>query len=526
MGQIIWAVLVFVFWSVVVPAAIAIGVAVLTAKKNKGARPVGKEAFKFPTATEGRALPVLFGTRRIVSPNAISPLIEFVAKAKKKRTSTFGSKTIVAYYYYIGLHMGLCHANIDGVKQIWMAETCLWPTLDDPTSIAADSQTTAAIDEPYCWGDWQREGGFRGDIHIQYGGSSQTLDSYLSAKLGATEPAYRGFTGLIMAYNYIGTTGGLKPLSALCKRTALLTDGSAMWYIGKAPVGANGDLNAIHIIYEMLTSTIIGLGKDTALIGSSFTTAADTCYTEGYGLSNIWDWSPDDIESMIHEIEKIIDGKLYIDAATGKFEIGMIRNDYDAGTLETFGVDDFWVESEPTSSPGTVPSKVVVNWHDRTNLQSRPAFDDDIALLARQGGDPVVLELDYSAFVCSATLANKIAARDQTAVSAMPKRLVLRCLRTMSHLYETAVFKISYPALNITSMIVRVLKIDRGSLADGECIIDVLEDVFGQAFTVYGSPPASAATPASETEGERYWDADDYSELTITTGGSETGPYT
>jgi len=47
-------------------------------------------------------------------------------------------------------------------------------------------------------------------------------------------------------------------------------------------------------------------------------------------------------------------------------------------------------------------------------------------------------------------------------------------------------------------MIVRVASIDRGSLTEGDCIIEVIEDVFGQNYTVYGAPPESGATPAEE----------------------------
>ncbi|MBN1853453.1 MAG: hypothetical protein JW829_12040, partial [Pirellulales bacterium] len=431
----------------------------------------------------------------------------------------------VAYLYSIGLHMGVCQANIDGIRQIWVADTCVWPTLDDPEDLAADGATTATIAAGNCFGGYKREGGVSGTVHIQYGGATQTLDSYLESRLGTDEPAYRGFTGVILALVYIGTMPQIKPWSFLGKRTDQLTDGSQMWYISKAPIGSDGDLNAIHIIYELLTSIIVGLGKDADSIGSSFLTAADTCYDEGYGLSCVWDSASDDVESMVQQIEGIIDGKVYVDPSTGKFEIGLVRDDYDAGSLEEFDESDFWVEQMATSSPGKVPSRTIVDWHDRVTLESRPAVDDDIALLARQGGHPIVQEFDYSAFVCSAELAGKIAAREQQQFSAMPKRLTLRALRTMAHLYETSVIRISYPALNIASMVVRVVTIDRGSLTEGECILEVVEDVFSQAYTTYGMPPSAGASEAGEELEDRFLDDEGYSEIVFTTSSTENGPY-
>ncbi|MEN6424007.1 MAG: hypothetical protein ABFE13_01490 [Phycisphaerales bacterium] len=518
-----------VFWLIpfmiklAIAVAVSTGVSMLLAKKPQGAKPAGQEDFDLPTAEEGRPLPALFGCRRIRSPNAVSPLIDFYAKSKKKQSGT--SKVTVAHYYYIGLHLGVCQANIDGIRQIWVAETCVWPVLDDPDSQAADGQTLATIEAGECFGGYKREGGVLGPVHIQYGGAGQTLDSYLSAKLGADQPAYRGFTGVVLAFVYIGTVPQIKPWSFLGKRVDKLTDGSAMWYLSKAPVGSAGDLNAIHILYELLTSTVIGLGKDASLIGTSFIAAADICYTEGYGLSAVWDSASDDVEGLVQQIEAIIDGKVYVDPETGKFEIGLVRADYDPEELEAFDESDFWVEQMPASSPGKVPSKTVVYWHDRQTLESRPAYDDDIALLARQGGRPVIAELDYSAFVCSGDLAGKIAAREQQQVSAMPKSLTLRALRTMAHLHETDVIKISYPALNIASMIVRVVTIDRGSLGDGGCVLDVIEDVFGQSYTAYGTPPAAGAGTAGESMEDRFLDDDGSSQIVFTTSSTETGPY-
>jgi hypothetical protein len=121
-------------------------------------------------------------------------------------------------------------------------------------------------------------------------------------------------------------------------------------------------------------------------------------------------------------------------------------------------------------------------------------------------------------------LANTIAARIQQQISAMPKRLTLHALRTMAHLHETSVIEFAYPELNIASMIVRVVTIDRGSLTEGDCILDVVEDVFGQAYTSYGTPPAAGTGPPTETITDRPLD-----EGTIEADGTavatETGPY-
>jgi hypothetical protein len=509
--EIMWAIVWFIAKLIIV-AAISAGIGILLQKKPSGPKAPGKEAFQLPTAEEGRPLPLVSGKRRVKSPNAISSLLEYRAKEWDDRG---------VFRYNIGLHMGWCLAA-DGFKQFWMAETCLWPTLNDPTSEAADGQTSAYVAARACWGGYGREGGVNGWMDIQYGNDDQTLNVYLAAKLGSSQPAYRGFVGTIMRDFYIGTWAGLKPPSAMIKRTNIHPDRTVMWYLTKANVN-DDDLNAVHFLYERLFLRVTGLGKDSSLAGTSWIAAADTCYNEGYGVSNVWDWSPDDIEGMIEQIEQIIDGKIYIDPATGKFEIGLIRDDYDPDSLETFDESDFWVETMDCLSAGKIPSKVIVKWHDKITLQDRPAFADDIALLSRQGGNPIVQILDYAAFVCDGDLANKIASRAQQACSAMPKHYTLRSLRTMADLHETSVFRISYPAMNITSMIVRVLSIDRGSLAAGGCTIEVIEDVFGVSYTVYGTPPDAGAAKAAEELSKQIADLDGYSDIVFETGATVIG---
>lgn len=474
-GMIIWGIVKLFLY-----AAITTGIGYLMARNQKsGMKAAGINEFKYPTAEEGRPLMVVWGKRRVISCNAICAPFHLRIYKKKRHDS------VVAFKYHIGLHLQICHAA-DGVKQLWMGGKCVWPTANDPTDEAADATVSGYIDADKIFGGHHREGGVKGDISIQYGGSAQTRSAYLTTHLG-DGPAFRGMVGVIWEQVYVGTSPYIKPMSMLVKRTDILCDRTAMWYIAKANVG-DDHCNPIHVVYEMLTSTIVGCGKDTSLIGDSFADAADTCYDEGYGLDIVWDSAPDDVQSMIDKICQIIDGVLYQDLSTGKFEIALVRDDYNPAALDTYDDSYFWVENYECPSVAKAPAKTFVHFHDRGSTKKRPAYDDDIAILEMQGSNPVTQEFDFSGFITDETLANTIAAREQRVASAMPKYLTLNCDRRMADLAKGAVIKITYPDLQISGMIVRVLDPEYGSLKDGRVRLFVVEDVFGQAYTAYGAP--------------------------------------
>jgi hypothetical protein len=71
----------------------------------------------------------------------------------------------------------------------------------------------------------------------------------------------------------------------------------------------------------------LGLGYSTAEIGASFTAAADALYTEGFGLSLIWQ-QDSSIEEFIGSVLDHIDATLFIDRRTGLWELKLIRADY------------------------------------------------------------------------------------------------------------------------------------------------------------------------------------------------------
>lgn len=488
------------------------------AKKNQGRKPAGVTEFELPTAHDGRPVPHVRGKRRLTGFNCLTPIHNYTYDKKKKDGQT------VAYYYYFRMWVGLCIVA-DGVKQIWAGGYCLAPTVNDSSQEFTDGDEDLLVYAGYVFGGYEGEGGQYGLVYILFGDDTQVAPSAVTTYFGDV-PAARGivtayFHGEVSGYPYYwGTTRYPKWPSFSVKSTDKAADGTAIWNQSYANVAStDDDFNPAHAIYEMITDPIIGRGQSTSLIGTSFTTAASTLYSEGYGLSYILDTNKDQLQDDIDTICEIIDGFLYFDQDSGKYELTLARDDYDPDTLETFDESDFFISKWARHSPGKVPSTTVVHFMDRATNEPDSVTEDDIALLELQGGRPITQEYDYKGWICDRSVAVLVAAREQRQFSSMQATATLNCKRTMAHLNQGDVIKISYTPMQIVSIILRVVKIDRGDQNSGRVILEVVEDVYGTVYSTFGTPAAPSSgdsSPTVETDSEM---------IMSSVATSETGPY-
>jgi hypothetical protein len=483
------------WWLVQVVVMFALSYLLAPKPKIPKVNPLSLADFDIPTAEEGRCIQWVFGKKLCKGPNVIwyGDLL-VIPRKEKVKTSIFNSKRkTVGYYYYLGMHMVFGYSHMDGLKQIYAGEKCIWPTVNDPSVEAADGQTRIYIDATNIFGGKEKEGGIRGWVDIEYGGLTQGQNSYLTGHQGSNTPAYRGFSALILNQVYLGTNAYIKPWSALWKRTDTLINGSPQWYVSKANVG-DDDMNPAHMIREGLTDQEAGLGFNTSSVNdASFTDAADALFTEGFGLSANWDASVP-MEDWIGNILNHIDGALYQDLTTGEWKLKLARDDYNPATLDIYDDGDI-IDIEEFSRPSfsDIPSQVQVTWTDRLTEKPRTAYAHDLAVMQKQSGNIVDMTLDFR-MIHDGALATKVANRELKQAGSMLATMRLRVLRTMAGITPYSVFKISWPRRNITEMIVRVQAIDYGDMNDSTMLIDVMEDVFGTAYNVYSTPPASQHT--------------------------------
>jgi hypothetical protein len=489
------------FWTYVITSvvimSITFAISQLTQKDPKPPS-VQPDEYEMPTQREGTVYPIGFGTNWFEAPVidwwgdlSTSPIVRHMSVNK-----WFNNKRVyytVGYHYSVGMNLLIAQGVYDGVKQIKIGGTVAWPNPDDKTQWNADAAASAAIDEPNLLGGEDKEGGVVGTVRFCYGGSAQTVNAYLSAQLGSNISAYRGWTSAVFEGVRMGTSPYLKTPSFLLKRTDVLTDGSSQWYSAKADI--NNNLNAAHIIRECLTNADWGMNISAALLPeATWQAVADSLYTENFGLSLKWEGQNQTLKKFVQDVLRHIDAKLYEEPTTGEIILKLIRDDYVLGSLDEY--DDSDVLDIKEFGRGTVYEAIntiqMTYWN---TIDNKPVSipDHNIALIDMQNGKWVEHSTEYIG-ITSDALAGTIIARDRQQLGSFPVPLEIEAKRTMAALRPGDVFKLTWPPMGITSMVVRVLRINLGTLRNNIVKLDCIQDVFSVQTALYSPPPTSGWT--------------------------------
>lgn len=458
-----------------------------------------------------------------------------------------GSAT-TGYRYLMGLHFGLSHGPLDSVSEIWVSSRVAWS--GDETASA-----TFPINNPGLFGGDTREGGINGTAYLMMGEPTQMPNTYLAAKQGGLQPAYRGmatvvFNGLIASNNPYP-----KPWSFRVQRATKGWWGDNCWYPTKAQILMNAEgaqlnlsralvadlpnntnvtfggtfttqvvgdfrtgdtqilvasstgisngmtvhdaagaipsgtlaylivgslvkaMNPAHIAYECLTNPDWGMGYPTSSIDdTAFRAAADQLYSEGFGLCLLWQ-RQDTIEAFLQQLMDYIGGVLITSRSTGLFQMKLVRGGYDTSTLLSLTQDDV-IEIQSYEAPGLAGStnEIVVKFHDpilhvdgQIAVQNNASIQSQGVIISAKRDFPGIPTLD---------LAARVAQRELQTVSVPTKRLKIKVNRKAWQLTPADVFKFTFPAYGIGSIVFRVGDIDYGTNTDGAITITALEDIF------------------------------------------------
>jgi Domain of unknown function (DUF4082)/Putative phage tail protein len=149
--------------------------------RTEALRPAALGEFVFPTATQGRLIPLIWGTNSIKGPNV-------VWYGDQKSVGVYGEgNQLLGYQYYIGVQFALCMGQVDGILGIYVNSTQVW------SGWAGDGLlniVSGRIFGGITGGSTGGVGAFLssplegGQFFFYTGGTSQTANAYLQAQLG------------------------------------------------------------------------------------------------------------------------------------------------------------------------------------------------------------------------------------------------------------------------------------------------------------------------------------------------------
>jgi hypothetical protein len=444
---------------------------------------------EFPTSTQGRVQPLVWGTCLIRAPNVVwwgdyrqVPIVV------KTRTGLFtSSRQVIGFRYYAGIQFGLCRGGSEvkltairvAGKEIWRGRLNGGDTLDInlPTQFG---------------GDTNGYGGLIGKIRFHDGTASQAANAYLTAfqtDAGVT-PRYQGHAYVMWEGGYLGNQNRIDPWEFEVER---IPNGLNML----TPQVNTVDANPLNAAYELFTKLEWGYGfspGDIDLVG--WATAAETLRTEGNGFSMALE-SPTEAADFMNEIERQIDGLFFLDHRSGKWKITLARGGYSVPGLTEISPQTNCTEVR-NFSRGTwneTSNFVRCKFKDRNNnYQDNYGFAIDTANAIMQGGgtvataQPVVAEEFYPG-VKNGELASALAFRSLRTLSFPLAKAELVVNKTLWDLTPYQVIRFTDSVRGIQDLPMRIVKIDYGELSRGNLIVHLVQDIFVNLEGSFARPP-------------------------------------
>lgn len=439
--------------------------------------------------------------------------------------------------------MAICHGPVDAFLRIRTGTKLIW-------SGEVTTSSDVYIDQLGAYGGEEKEGGVQGNIGFKMGSSTELVDKYLSSKLdtqvsskpvGLTAawfasltpeeqqaklaqyptlrpiympdgvvatpppqsiPSFRNIASIIIKGAFVAAnTPYLRPWSTMVRN--LPSKGWLPNYAGIAystNYDSNTetiyDANPAHIIRECITNPIWGLGYPAEDIDdTSFTSAALTLFEEKFGLSFVWSSSVA-IHEFITTIIQHIDGSLFVDPASGKFVLKLVRGLSDYSGVRSFDPSNMIsVESYDRTSTSELINQVILLWHDTLSDKQRSITVHNMATRELQGS--IISTSIEMPGISNADIALRVANRELRKFSGAFSRITFTCDRTNSDLTLGDVIKVSVPDYGIVAQYFRIAKIEFGTASNSSLRFSCVEDIFHTVPDLYAAPPSSL-TPHTE----------------------------
>lgn len=257
------------------------------------------------------------------------------------------------------------------------------------------------------------------------------------------------------------------------------------------------DMNPAHILRECCTDKDFGRGANetTGIDNDSFTAAADTLYDEGFGLSVHWK-SLSDVEGFAKEILAHIDGVLYRNEFN-RWVLKLARADYDPADLLLLDDDDILdAKGLRRTQPGELVNSITVQSYDRSTRKASSITVKNDVLIDLQGAE--VNEVRKYPAIARNDLRNKVALRDLKARSTPLLFGPITAKRKAAALNPGGLFRLTRAEAGISEVVMRVLKISKGSSSKSAVHIECVEDIYSfPDVNLRGTPSGGWTDPVS-----------------------------
>lgn len=440
---------------------------------------------------------------------------------------------VTGYKYSFGIHMGLSRGPINELVEIRVGDKVAWTgSMTDTGDIQ--------INQPDLFGGDKREGGIVGKFKLLMGKPDQKAPSELVGMLGHALP---GFRRMVTAF-FDGTIASNSPYPKAwtfrLRRSTKGWENDAPWYPEKAMIELTGQpitttyyrpvrgdsggrpyeeyyedvyepesvttwppihaMNPAHMLYECLTNREWGRGlPPSALDITSFTQAADVLFEEKFGLCLRWT-RRDNLESFVQTIIDHIGATIYADRQTALLKLKLIRKDYETASLPLYDTDSGILEirENEVSALGPGINEVVVEYVDPVNNEKRTTNAQNLASLQASRGVFNSTKKSYPGLP-NVDLARRIAQRDLRANAVALRRFSITMDRTAWRIAPGDVIRIRDVVRGINDMVLRVGRVEDGTLTKGTISITAVQDVFGMPTASFtGNQPPNGVKPVTQ----------------------------
>jgi hypothetical protein len=438
-----------------------------------------------------------------------------------------GSDPITGWKYSFGIHMGLGRGPVNSIVAIKVGDKMAWE---------GDQQDTGTIyiNKPDLFGGDNQEGGVQGNLQVMMGKPDQKAVPALVAMLGHALP---GFRRMVTGF-FDGTIASNSPYpkkwAFRVRRTTKGWQDDAPWYPEKAMIPMEGDsvkietttvtdlendgmwkwypqttteisyvkppihaMNPAHMIYECLTNREWGRGLPASAINiASFTQCADVLAEEGFGLCMKWS-RRDSLDSFVQTVIDHIGAAIYADRETSLLTLKLIRKDYDVATLPIYDSDSgiLAITENEASSLGPAVNEVVVEYTDPISNETRTVNCQNLASLQATRGVFNSIKKEYPGLPNGA-LARRVGQRELRLNAMSLRRFTIKFDRRAWRIPPAGVIRIRDLVRGIQDVVVRVGRVEDGTLTDGTITITAVQDVFGMPSASFiGTQPPNPVKP-------------------------------